>query len=242
MGQKASKTGKQGLKSNKLRYINDNNTLICTEYIICGYSRKINIELPCEIISILSEYLQSINSKILKNDQECLVLNMIQKELNLYGKYLIGIKLLYRSNIKNKELNTATQFHEYCDNKGPTITIIRTNYNHIFGGYTSIPWSDGQKKPWKSDPTSFLFTIKPKFEIFKQKDKYSKYSVYHSKQYSVAFGEGNDFVINNNSNEGTCYGNCSYNTKYGSDLCGGPLNTYSHFNVNRYEVFLVQYI
>jgi len=33
----------------------------------------------------------------------------------------------------------STTFHLYCDNKGPTVTIIRVG-KYIFGGYTSASW------------------------------------------------------------------------------------------------------
>ena len=34
----------------------------------------------------------------------------------------------------------ASTFHRQCDNKGPTVTIIKVN-NYIFGGYTDVSWS-----------------------------------------------------------------------------------------------------
>ena len=34
----------------------------------------------------------------------------------------------------------ASTFHSKCDNKGPTVTIIKVN-NYIFGGYTDVSWS-----------------------------------------------------------------------------------------------------
>ena len=35
----------------------------------------------------------------------------------------------------------ASTFHSRCDNKGPTVTIIRVGGTYIFGGYTSLSWS-----------------------------------------------------------------------------------------------------
>ena len=35
----------------------------------------------------------------------------------------------------------ASTFHGRCDNKGPTVTIIRVGGKYIFGGYTSVSWS-----------------------------------------------------------------------------------------------------
>ena len=34
----------------------------------------------------------------------------------------------------------STTFHSHCNNKGPTVTIIRVG-KYIFGGYTSTSWS-----------------------------------------------------------------------------------------------------
>ena len=34
----------------------------------------------------------------------------------------------------------ATTFHSGCDNKGPTVTIIRVGGTYIFGGYTNLSW------------------------------------------------------------------------------------------------------
>ena len=34
----------------------------------------------------------------------------------------------------------ATTFHSGCDNKGPTVTIIRVGGTYIFGGYTKLSW------------------------------------------------------------------------------------------------------
>ena len=34
----------------------------------------------------------------------------------------------------------ASTFHSLCDNKEPTVTIVKDTKNNIFGGYTSKPW------------------------------------------------------------------------------------------------------
>ena len=35
----------------------------------------------------------------------------------------------------------AATFHSLCDDKGPTVTIVRVG-QYIFGGYTSTSWSE----------------------------------------------------------------------------------------------------
>ena len=42
--------------------------------------------------------------------------------------------LLYRA---TRDGFTASAFHEKCDGKENTITIIKTNGNYVFGGHTS---------------------------------------------------------------------------------------------------------
>ena len=33
----------------------------------------------------------------------------------------------------------AQEFHRHCDNKGPTVVLIKAN-DYIFGGYADEPW------------------------------------------------------------------------------------------------------
>ena len=35
---------------------------------------------------------------------------------------------------------SASTFHSGCDNKGPTVTIVRVGGKYIFGGYTKLSW------------------------------------------------------------------------------------------------------
>ena len=32
---------------------------------------------------------------------------------------------------------SAKSFHEYCDNKGPTLMVVKSSGGWIFGGYTT---------------------------------------------------------------------------------------------------------
>ena len=38
------------------------------------------------------------------------------------------------------DTHNAGAFHAKCDNKGPTIVLIKSNSNCRFGGYTSSSW------------------------------------------------------------------------------------------------------
>ncbi len=48
------------------------------------------------------------------------------------------LKLLYRA---SEHGYTARSFHECCDDKGPTLIMIKSDGGWIFGGYTTQSWS-----------------------------------------------------------------------------------------------------
>ena len=49
--------------------------------------------------------------------------------------------LLYRASTDG---NTPADFHRCCDNKGPTLLLIKSG-EYIFGGYTSKSWESGMQ-------------------------------------------------------------------------------------------------
>ena len=49
--------------------------------------------------------------------------------------------LLFRASTDG---NTPVDFHRYCDNKGPTLVLIKSG-EYIFGGYTSKSWESGKQ-------------------------------------------------------------------------------------------------
>jgi hypothetical protein len=51
----------------------------------------------------------------------------------------VKLELLYKA---SKDGFEASKFHSHCDFKGPTISIIKSDTGNVFGGYTTIPWSN----------------------------------------------------------------------------------------------------
>ena len=47
-------------------------------------------------------------------------------------------KLIYRA---SEHRYSAESFHEYCDDKGPTLIVIKSDEGWIFGGYKTQSWS-----------------------------------------------------------------------------------------------------
>ena len=51
----------------------------------------------------------------------------------------------------------AAKFHALCDNKGASLSLIKTTAGHTFGGYTTISWDTSSS--YKNDTQSFLFSV-----------------------------------------------------------------------------------
>ena len=75
----------------------------------------------------------SKDSEILPSDQGETLMNWLK---NTPGFNDIGVKLLYRA---SRDGWNASNLHSCCDNKGPTVTVIKSG-NYIFGGYTEENW------------------------------------------------------------------------------------------------------
>jgi hypothetical protein len=71
--------------------------------------------------------------------------------------YDCEFELLYRGTENGK---SAKNFHEKCDNKGPTISLIRTLDGSKFGGFTDLCWeSINSYKTGKRQHNTFLFSL-----------------------------------------------------------------------------------
>ena len=70
-------------------------------------------------------------SEILTNDEHQSVLKSWLPPH--FGKW----RLLFRA---SRDGFAAETFHSKCDNKGPTVTIVKSG-NNIFGGFTEVPWT-----------------------------------------------------------------------------------------------------
>ncbi len=123
-----------------------------------------------------------------------------KKKLNeFYGKMHQQWELIYKA---SRDGFDANAFHTRCDNKGPTMTIIQSNNNYLFGGYTSIPWTSDNS--YKNDTTAFLFTLTNPHNIpptkYLIKPGTGTYAVNHYSTYGPTFGGGNDIYLSSPSN------------------------------------------
>ncbi|XP_044181237.1 uncharacterized protein LOC114975424 [Acropora millepora] len=135
------------------------------------------------------------NSTIIGDNQTYLVMlsRWLRPVAQINGQWI----LCWRASLHGW---AGTTFHSLCDNKGPTVTIVKDTNNNIFGGYTSIPWRSENR--YKNDPKAFLFSLKnPTNNPRKlpQLDSSSSHSVYDYASYGPTFG-GHDLHIADSAN------------------------------------------
>jgi hypothetical protein len=51
----------------------------------------------------------------------------------------------------------VSDFHRLCDEKGPTVVIVKVSNGRLCGGYCSIGWKSSGY--WQHDNNSFLFSL-----------------------------------------------------------------------------------
>lgn len=164
-----------------------------------------------------------------------------------------SIKLIYRA---TKNGFAGPKFHFICDNKGPSLTVLKSQNGFIFGGYTSVKqYNPPNINPhFERDPEAFLFQLHPhktKHERLPGKEK----CVARGKQRICVFGrtlldeENSDLEVidecntHNHSwaNLGHCFALPASMTHGSEDarcyLAGTPT-----FKVTEFEVFQIKKI
>ena len=88
---------------------------------------------------------------------------------------------------------SSDDFHKFCDNKGPTLTFIKTTKNQIFGGFSPLSWNNegGYKKDLNNQIFIFSLNLKKKFNMIRKDGN----GIYCSKDYGPNFGSA-DFRLN----------------------------------------------
>ena len=144
-------------------------------------------------------------------------------------------KIIYNQIYKaTRDGGTGKNFHSYCDNKGPTLTLINSTNGYIFGGFISISWEGPQNWTYKSnDDSAFIFSIDNKIK-YPVQDK--SCVIYNQINYGPDFGSNDIYLcqnfLNNNSNQCNCY---KYYNASPEKLSGGTT-----FQVKELEVYSVK--
>ena len=186
-----------------------------------------------EKIKIEKEKQTNFNeSTLLKNQEEKDLLTRFIEENDQSKKGKIIGKLLYRA---SRDGDKASTFHLKCDGKGSTLTIVKSDKNLRFGGYTSISWNASLNN-YFSEGVNFLFSIDlvKYFKPFQNLEN----STYHNSSYGPTFGGNHDLKISDNCmNNNSSYNANGYTYQKNSnyELNGGT----QYFKVLDYEVFQI---
>ena len=120
--------------------------------------------------------------------------------LNKWVSEAVGGKVRYDLLWKgSRDGFKASTFHTKCNGKGATLTVIMSEHDKLFGGYTSESWGfGGSGGAYKYDPTAFVYSLTHKTKCSKQKN--TSYSIYDDSTYGPIFGGGSDICICDNCN------------------------------------------
>jgi len=155
-----------------------------------------------------------------------------EKLLNFINKKFKSIELIYSG---TKDGDSAKNFHEKCDNKGPTLTLCKDKKGIIFGGYTEADW-DSENRHGKSDKNAFIFSITNNKKI--ESKNYEK-SIECNPIFGPIFGFGGDITIVNNflSNESNMWSEQKtyFDKKY--EITNGN----KFFHLVELEVYLIHF-
>lgn len=184
-------------------------------------------------------YMIKMDSIILTNDEQYSLMNLLYHRLETADISYIDTVLLYTAS-DNKY--SSKSFHEMCDDRGPTITIIHTETNHVFGAFAFKKWPSKDYQRIE-DMNVFLFSIRPNLQAFECRKERTNTLSKHDNSVGPIFGDGWDLYIDNTSNGKDCHG-ASTPVSFaldGKQVFGvDPDATWQyHFTVVDYEVFSV---
>ena len=138
--------------------------------------------------------------------------------------------------------SSSKDFHKYCDNKGPTLTLVKTTKNKIFGGFTPLNWDSAQsdKKDEKNETFIFSLNLMKKYDMIKKE----KGAIHCNKNNGPYFGgqAARDFSIESNMKKGETYANgySNFLSNQNLDLTCEKGNK-EVFDIEDFEVFKVIY-
>jgi hypothetical protein len=150
--------------------------------------------------------------------------------------------LLYRG---TQDGFDAEKFHENCDGKHNTLTIIMSSSLNIFGGFTGAAWS--QSESFTSDPCAFIFSLQNKINkpLLIRCSEESE-AIYCSGAYGPCFGN-DDIKISDkcNKNQESLVDLCSSyehdDLEFGSKETKSFLAGSFNFRVKEIEVYCKDY-
>jgi hypothetical protein len=214
-----------------------------TEQEITNFEAVVQYYFPGQEEFILPEILASFASDILAEEDHKLLLEGWVAESKPDLDTEVTLSLLYRG---SRDGFGAADFHLKCDDKGATVTIVKSTEGNIFGGYSDQSWKSDNFYIDKSSSRAFLFSIVNPAGLAPMKlpltGERNGNAVWCHPSWGPVFGGGRDLYIHDNWNTGkNSYSRLgsSYTLPPGQDkktfLAGSE-----YFLVAEIEVFAVQ--
>lgn len=231
----------------KVKKDNENNLRMILSYIssINKNNKKVN--------SLLSSSLKNLKIKfdekeiIIKYEEYVFNQSMEIKYSNILKENDINLLLSWLPNKPSKvtllfdskrDGDSASTFHEKCDNKKPTLIIIKSNTNNIFGGYVTSSWTPNNSSV--NSPNSFLFSINQRQKYFasSQENSIINGGTNNNQKDSMMFQIGccdirmrHNFTVNNQNST-----NCDKFSVYPKNILNGGNNDFTVSNLEVYEI------
>jgi hypothetical protein len=253
IGKKLNRKRRGRRKSSNSNSSNKNNSLplVKTMDVTNNNANNLNTNLDAAINDNYY-FLRDIKSKKIKckglfeiihsTDELHLIVNKILYKLNKYKKHFnipnydnklqFSIVILFDSSFNG---DSASEFHERCDGKFNTISLIETTSGHRFGGYTSECFESPNEYFDKKDNLSFVFSLdKMKiYDVIK-----GKYAISCDKNYGPYFRDDHICIVDEffTKESGTCIKGKGFNTTKNYELNSGK----KYFTIKRLQVFQIK--
>ena len=173
-----------------------------------------------------NEKYNNLNNSSILTDKE--KIKMISNWIKPNGNIIYN--QIYKA---TRDGGTGKDFHKYCDNQKPTLTLFESTNGYIFGGYISISWEGPLNWAFKGDDqNAFIFSVNNQLKFpIKNKSKV----IYNQKNCGPDFGHDDIYLSSQFFDyDSSCSNNC-----YGASpekIAGG-----SSFRIKELEVYLVQF-
>jgi hypothetical protein len=113
---------------------------------------------------------------------------------------VVTLTLLFSGSIHGWKIS---KFHELCDEKGPTITVMNSKAGRVFGGFAMQSW-ESKTRGFKADEKAFIYSI-DRQQIYRVVD--AQKALYCSSGWGPSFG-GWALGLPNDPLSGENYGGC----------------------------------
>lgn len=144
----------------------------------------------------------------------------------------VKMTLIYKA---TRDGDSSSTFHNRCDGKGPTLTLVKTTTGYRCGGFVVTPWDSSGN--YKKDQDAFVFSLDTRSKYMSTNNN----SIYCNSGYGPTFGGGHDLYLANcfltAGNSNYCNSPNTYKTSKKSELTGGEYN----FTVKECEVYQISY-